>query len=364
MADDFVPGLRLAGDLYREVVGPALSDAVPHLVHTAALIGPGSEVVGFDTVRSTDHDWGPRLQVFLSGHDAERHADAVADLLTGRLPATFRGYPTNLEPVGADGTRHMRASAGRPHHAVAITGLGDWLTGHLGFDPRSDTTLFDWLATPAQVLADTTGGAVFHDGLGDLGAVRRRLSWYPDDVWRYVLACQWQRISQEEAFVGRCGEVGDECGSAVAAARVVRDLMRLCLLMARRYPPYGKWLGSAFARLPCAPALAPLLTAATAAASWRDREHHLAAAYERVAAAHNALGLTPDLNPRTRPYHARPFRVLHAERFAQALLETVADGAVRALPPTGSIDQYTDSADVLCRPERRRAVAAGLYRGA
>ncbi|MDT0301371.1 hypothetical protein [Streptomonospora wellingtoniae] len=76
---------------------------------------------------------------------------------------------------------------------------------------------------------------------------------------------------------------------------------------------------------------------------------------------HNLLGLTPEVDPRTRPYHARPFRVLHAERFAQALLETVADGTVRALPPTGSIDQYTDSADVLCRPERCRSVAAAPY---
>jgi len=42
-----------------------------------------------------------------------------------------------------------------------------------------------------------------------------------------VLACQWRRISQEEPFVGRCDEVVDELGSAVVAARLVRDLMRL-----------------------------------------------------------------------------------------------------------------------------------------
>ena len=62
-------------------------------------------------------------------------------------------------------------------------------------------------------------------------------------MWRYVLACQWKRISQEEAFVGRCGEVGDELGSAVVAARLIRDVMRLVLLIERRYPPYSKWLG-------------------------------------------------------------------------------------------------------------------------
>lgn len=35
-------------------------------------------------------------------------------------------------------------------------------------------------------------------------------------------------------------------GSAVITARLARDLMRLCLLMDRRYPPYSKWLGTAF----------------------------------------------------------------------------------------------------------------------
>jgi hypothetical protein len=44
-------------------------------------------------------------------------------------------------------------------------------------------------------------------------------------------------------------------GSAVVAARLVRDLMRLALLLHRRYPPYGKWLGSAFAALPAAATL-------------------------------------------------------------------------------------------------------------
>ncbi|MUL41410.1 DUF4037 domain-containing protein [Streptomonospora sp. PA3] len=363
MSEGFVPGLELARRFYREAVAPLLAEHVPKPVHTAALLGPGSEVLGFDTARSTDHNWGPRLQLLLDNGDADRYAGAVADLLADRLPAEFLGYPTSLVPVGADGTRHMRITGGRVHHAVEVAGLDGWLAVRLGFDPCSQTTLFDWLATPAQQLAEITGGEVFHDGTGRLRAVRRRLAWYPDDVWRYVLTCQWQRISQEEAFTGRCAEVGDECGAAVVAARLVRDLMRLCLLMARRYPPYGKWLGSAFARLPCAPSLTPVLTAAMAAASRSEREDRLAAAYESVAGMHNALGLTPEIDPRTRPYHARPYRVLHAERFAAALRFTIADGTVRALPLIGTVDQCLDSTDVLTRPMRRRAAAAALYPG-
>lgn len=95
--------------------------------------------------------------------------------------------------------------------------------------------------------------------------------------------------------------------------------MRLCLLMARRYPPYSKWLGSAFARLPVAGTLTPSLTAALASTTWRERERHLVTAYETVAEAHNALGLTAPIEPRVSGFHDRPFRGSHAERFAAAL---------------------------------------------
>jgi hypothetical protein len=59
-----VPGVRLAGEFYAEVVRPLLEAEFPGLPYAAALIGAGSEVLGFDTERSTDHDWGPRLLVF------------------------------------------------------------------------------------------------------------------------------------------------------------------------------------------------------------------------------------------------------------------------------------------------------------
>src|SRR4029453_11518452 len=46
---------------YRTEVAPGLA-GVPH---AAALLGNGSEVLGYDDEVSTDHDFGPRVQVFL-----------------------------------------------------------------------------------------------------------------------------------------------------------------------------------------------------------------------------------------------------------------------------------------------------------
>jgi hypothetical protein len=359
-----MPGLDLSRLSYTEVVRPLLDTEFPDLAHSAALIGRGSEVLGFDSPRSADHDWGPRLQIFLADDDADR-AGLVSDMLAASLPADFRGYPTAFP--AADSA--PRSSA----HWVTVAGLRSWLTGTLGFDPAAEISLLDWLSVPTQVLAEVTGGAVFHDGLardgspspargGALTAVRTALAWYPHDIWLYVMACQWQRIGEEEAFPGRCAEAGDDLGSALITARLVRDLMRLVLLMQRRYPPYSKWLGSSFARTAAASELTPLLAAAMTAATWPEREHDLSAAYEAAGRLHNAIEATPPVDPAVRPtYYDRPYRVMEAGRFVGALREQITNERVRALPLIGAVDQFVDSTDAIGNSAvLRSAVAAEL----
>jgi len=338
----FVPGRELSAAFYGDVIRPVLEREAPGLVHSAALIGTGSEVAGFDTERSPDHGWGPRVEIFLRPEDEAAAADLVT-VLDERLPGTFLGYPV----------RYPRRDGDQPRHQVTFSDLGDYLRTQLGFDPRGGVSSGDWLRTPTQALHEVTSATVFHDGLGELGPILDALAWYPDDVWRYVLGCQWKRIGQEEAFVGRCGEVGDELGSAVVAARLARDLVRLCLLMARRYPPYSKWLGTAFSRLPAAAALTPQLRAALAATTWQERETHLCAAYELVGALHNGAGLTEWIDPTVRQFYTRPFRVIEAERFAAALFGTIGDPWIASLPPVGAIDQFADSTDLLSHAGRR-----------
>lgn len=355
MAAEFVPGITLARRYYTEVVRPLLDRHAPGLDHAAGLLGWGSDVLGYDSPRSTDHNWGPRCQVFLGPADAWRAAEILA-MLDASLPADFAGWPTRFPDV--------TVAPPAPRHWVEVAELGGWLTRCPGFDPRAGVSLLDWLATPAQVLAELTGGAVFHDGLAaeaaGLDAARRALAWYPDDVWRYVLACQWTRISQEEAFPGRCAETGDQLGSAVVAARLARDIMRLALLLHRRYPPYSKWLGAAFAKLPGIGPLRDSLARALAATAWPDRERHLSAAYQAIAALHNSLGLTEPLDLATRPFHDRPYSIIDGGRFAAPLLASIGDTAIAGLPMAGAIDQFVDSTDAVAQPGLRRAAIAAL----
>ena len=354
---DFIPGLQLSEAFYREAVAPILDAAFPGLIYAAALIGAGSDVLGYDTERSTDHGWGPRCWLFLPDTGDETSQAAIDRVLRDQLPQTFRGYQTHFSR-GAAGALTPDAPA---RHEVRIASLPRFFIQHLGFDPTAALTAVDWLACPQQALLEVTRGALFHDGFGMLTAARERLAYYPDDMWRTLLAAQWQRIAQEEAFVGRCGEVGDELGSAVVAARLVREIMRLCFLMERQYAPYSKWLGTAFARLACGPVLVPILRDALHAPTWQERERPLGVAYETVARMHNTLGITAPLDPHTGHYHGRPFKeqegrpftVLHAERFADAIRQTTTDTMLRDTASyTGGIDQFVDSTDLLSHPER------------
>ncbi|MFC7550101.1 DUF4037 domain-containing protein [Plantactinospora sp. GCM10030261] len=356
---EFVPGLDLCRRFHDDVVGPIVRGRFPDLRYAAGRLDTGSELLGLDTPRSIDHDWGPRLQVFLApsdGHLAHRVERAVAD----DLPAAFLGFPTRFAGHPDTGLGVLSRTGDR--HGVRAGVLGDWLAESLGFDPRLGVGTEDWLAVPTQRLAEFTGGAVFHDDLGEAGPTRARaaLGWYPDDVWRYVLAAQWTRIAQEEHLVGRCAEVGDDLGSMVLAARVARDLMRLFLLLERRYPPYGKWLGSEFGRLPGAPEVGDALSGAVRAATWRERERQLCRALTLAAVRTNERGLAAAQDPAVSRFHRRPFLVLHADRFASALRDAITDPALRDRPPVGAVDQFVDSTDVTASAARARRVAAAV----
>jgi hypothetical protein len=340
-------GLDLARRFYFDAVLPVLERRFPGLPHAAGLLGSGSEVLGFDDEISTDHHWGPRVQLFLRdlGPKAEIH-----DALANELPVEFAGYPTNFGPPEASGSRLLVAVESNPvAHLVEIETVSDFMQEQLGFDPLAGVEVADWLVTASQRLLSVTAGEVYADPVGDLTAARAAVAWYPHDVWLFAMAGHWRRISQLEHFMGRTGLRGDELGSRLITARLVDDLMRLAFLQERHYAPYSKWFGSAYALLGRPEERA--LAAALAAAGWTKREEALGEAYRLVATAHNELGVTEPLDPDVRPFYGRPFQVPDSNRFVDALRAAITDPAVRAIEhEAGSINAVSDNTDVLTRP--------------
>lgn len=331
----FVPGITLSRTFYEQHVAGLLA-GVPH---AAALLGEGSEVLGFDTERSTDHAWGPRLHVFVD----EQLVGPVRARVERGLPDEVLGWPT----------RFYRWQTGEVGHHVEVEPLGRWLRGRLGYDPRDGVTTAAWLATPQQSLLHVTSGAVFADSDGHLTEVRSRLEWYPKDVWLWMMGAAWQRVQDNEHVVGRTAETGDAMGNRLVVAKLVRHLMSLCFLQERRYAPYVKWFAAGFGRLDAASELTPLFEEAVGAEDATARADAVARALEVVARRHNALGLTENLGPATGPFDVkiagavRPFRVLNANRFVHACGAAIEDERLRDLAPVGSIDQLLDANDLV-----------------
>jgi hypothetical protein len=339
-------GLVLAHEYAAEVVEPLLARELPALRVAVARLGSGSDVLGLDDDTSCDHDWGLRLTVLVDAADVGR-VDAV---LERHLPAAWRGHPTRFTTTW-DPTVRQRAEVASPvGFARSRTGL------RLDCDP--DTV--GWLSLTGQAALEVAGGAVFRDDTGELTAIRRRLTWYPADVWRFALAADWSRLGAELPFVGRAADRGDDVGSRILAARLARTAMHLAFLLQRRWPPYAKWLGTAFASLPGTAEVSAPLDRALAAVDGRARQDALVEAVEALALLQGEVGL-PTLTPVTAPFWDRATRGLRD--IAALVRETIDDAELRRGPPVGTVEQWSDNVALLVDAERRLAATRALWAG-
>jgi hypothetical protein len=352
-------GIELSRRFYVEVVQPWLRSVAPELPHAAALIGYGSELLDFDDEMSRDHNWGPRVHLLVSRANFERYAHRLVAEFSAVAPTAFHG-----EPIGWRNRPHLPASGpeaqGALEHGVEVHTLEATLERLIGLKFGETPSAIKWLGFAEQRLLAFTAGEVFHDDDGRLSEARKQLAYFPNDVWLYKIACQWRRISEEQAFVGRTGYVGDEMGSRVIASRLVRDVVRMGFLLDRQFAPYSKWLGSAFAKLPSAAELSPILNKVLLAEDWRTRQDKLAAAYLVLARRQLADGVGGTFEPTVGSYFGRPFTTINAETAIKATVEGIEDPLVRGLPVMGSIDQLTDLTSVLEEPRGSEAIMSAL----
>lgn len=324
-------GTELARAYWADVVRPVLDRKLPDVPRAAARLGSGSDVLGLDDDTSRDHDWGLRLTLLVP---ADRVAE-TDELLAATLPASYRGLPTAF-PVTWDPAVRHRVEVSDPVGLVrSRTGLD--LGGALGAT--------DWLSLTGQAALEVTAGPVFEDGPGELTALRERLAWYPHDVWLHVLAAEWTRVEQELPFVGRTGQRGDDLGSRIVTGRLVTALVRLGFLLERHWPPYPKWAGTLFGRLPVASSVGGGLARALAAATWQERDAALRAACEALHARQRAVGLPALDGPVCEDFYDRPFTGLRG--VAGVLRAAVTDPEVRALPHRGGVEQWVDDVGTL-----------------
>ncbi|WP_245631547.1 DUF4037 domain-containing protein [Curtobacterium ammoniigenes] len=332
-------GVALAQQFFVRVVRPLLAERAPDIPVIAARLGTGSDVLGFDDDMSRDHDWGLRLNVFVPPGDV----GVVRRILDEQLPAEFLGHPTRFAFSGDSEERHH----------VDVETLERFTAERLGFDPRSRATVADWLSVTGQSILELTAGRVFADPFGELTALRQALDWYPDDLWRYLIACDFGRIDQELPLLGRAADRGDALGADLIGARIAHAMMHLSFLANRTWWPYAKWFGTAWAQLPDADdLLRPLrgvIAGDTAVARNTAAEEALTLILWRL----RARGLSTVDEPAL-PFWDRPYIRPNPEIVDQ-LRAGIREPSVRDLPlGVGSVEQRTDNVDILVSVARRR----------
>src|SRR5258708_5093606 len=162
-----ISGIELSRRFYDELVRPWLAGAFPDLRHAAALLGAGSELLGFDDEMSRDHDWGPRLQIFVSENDFAGQAYAIVAAFADIAPQTFLGAP-----IGFQGQRQPSPQSARAacdvRHGLEVWTVETRLRRQLSLEPDEPRDNLTWLGLAEQRLLGLTAGAVFHDDDGRL----------------------------------------------------------------------------------------------------------------------------------------------------------------------------------------------------
>lgn len=344
----FIKGMQLSEMFFNEVVKEIIDTNFSDLKYSAGLIGFSSEVLGFDTERSTDHHWGPRVMIFLKEKDFNKK-DKISDILSKELHPTFRGYSTHFGNPDEIGVQLLsEAKKGQPiNHRVEIFTIKSFFNEYLEINPNDELTIFDWLTFSEQKLKTIKSGKIFYDQI-EFKDIQEKFEYYPNDVWLYLLASEWAKIGQEEPFVGRCGSIEDELESKIIATRLVQSIMKLCFLMEKEYIPYSKWFGTAFSKLESAEKLTPILHKVISSENWKERERKLSKAYEIIANMHNGLKITKSLATKVSEFHDRPYLVIHGDIFAEEIKKRIKNKTILNIKSDiGSVNQITNSVDLL-----------------
>ncbi len=283
----FIPSLDLSRMLFEGEIQPIMGKEFPNLEYAAATFGMCSEVFGLDDEVSMDHEWGPRVSIFLSDQDRHIYSVEITQVLQKHLPTEFMGFKMMWRKPGVDVHDTKKSIL----YHVYIDRVADALHFYGGIKSLPLQEM-DWLRISEQHLLEFTSGAVYKDDTGELTRARELLAYYPDNVLRFLLMREWNAVGGDWFPIGRIGSRGDKLGLHIQAAKVTQRLIRIAFMVSRRYFHYKKWFGTLFKQLPIASELEPILQEILTQQKWQVVEEKIGEAAGLLLQQQNELGIT------------------------------------------------------------------------
>ncbi len=305
-------GLELAKQYYEaygiEMLREQFADVLPYLA--IGLAGSGSECCGYDDETSQDHDFEPGFCIFLPEEAViDRRTEFLLERAYAKLPKEFMGYErTPLNPVG--GNRH------------GVLRMEEFFLTKTG-TPDGNLSPKQWFYVPEQSLLEATNGAVFADPYGQFTAIREKLHYFPEDVWRKKLAGHLLLMGQAGQYnYPRCIARGETAAAQLAVFEFVQSALHIIYLLNHAYMPYYKWCFRGLQHLPRLGELA------------KDLEYLISSGNADQTAQQKAEKLEEICQKTADELCAQNLTTLHSnemEPLAYALNDTIADHNIRNL---------------------------------
>lgn len=225
---------------YFELYGNVIKEQFPDFMKYAAfgICGQGSECLGFDDEISRDHDFEPGFCLFLPDENkVDRRTAFLMERAYAKLPKEFDGAKRSLvSPVGGSRRGVMRTA----DFFEKTVGKGNGVLSK-----------YEWLNIPESCLLEAVNGEIFEDNYGEITEIRRRLSFYPDDIARKKLASALIICGQAGQYnFSRCISHGERAAAQLAVFEFVNAALRVIFLLNKKYRPFYKWSFRALSDLP------------------------------------------------------------------------------------------------------------------
>jgi hypothetical protein len=232
-------GLELSRRYYEEVCRPAIEKHLPDHIEKMAfgLAGDGSECYGFDDEISRDHDFGPRIMIWVLSSDYDEFGIELQQKLD-KLPKNFLGF---------DGINTSQYGQGR-EGVFTINGFYKKFTG-LDHPP---STIHEWSLIPEVNLSLATNGKVFSDPPGKFTGYRNiLLEGYPEDLRLKMMAARCMKMAQSGQYnYARSIKRKEYVAAQMALAEFTDSAASMIYLMNKRYKPFYKWMHRGLRDLP------------------------------------------------------------------------------------------------------------------
>jgi hypothetical protein len=231
--------IDLSHQFFEQIVKPILEEHFPQETAQTAfgVFGYGSEALKMDDEYSRDHHWGLRIDALMPDEIFRHKRQAMMQVLSANLPATFQGYSLREGHVAGAG--------------LAPDSLQAFLIRTIGID-HPPQTYHEWLNLPEEDIMHIINGEVWHDAAGQFSAIRDHFNGYYPEPVRLRRIAHWCRYfsGMGTYALKRAILRNDQFYATTTFSKAVRWGVQLAFMLDKQYYPYDKWLMALFERLP------------------------------------------------------------------------------------------------------------------